>query len=567
MQHTLLGFGRGFGRRLGVSALGAAAVLAAAASPAMGQVSEVDEPYVVVVDQATAPLRCGADELYYEVGELEQGAMLLVDATDTFGIDGDGWLRVSLPADQPALIKALPEHLDVDTMRGTVTLLRPSRLIALNADGDLSQSWKKLLTKPMEPGSTLRIIETIRDENGEPLAYIVPAPDSARGFVHGRYVRQASASEAVAFRAGQAQADANAALAHATPPSTANPHESTFEAPAQPADRPMTDPVETATAPIETPTIDNTLDNTLGNETQTASAGDPAPLPEMPAIEGNTERTSGALAQGEDTNNIGELLGVGAANDPAASDEPLEQTHASRPLRIPTVIETPADRIASADDDDDDFGRGDVTGVEVDETPAEAEPTIENRPLPTLRNLEQAYAAVLAQKSGMAELEPLIGEHERYLTAMDNGEAPGDDLDREVLVAHLELLKIRADLQRSMLRIEGVREQAKKSIDRIDEGIAGIDRSSEYVVVGRLTASVVYDGKRLPLLYRVQSIDEDSGRTLAYVVPAKGVDLSGSLGSIVGVAGVAHVDASSRLNIVTPQRVDKLRAGATAAVQ
>jgi len=86
-------------------------------------------------------------------------------------------------------------------------------------------------------------------------------------------------------------------------------------------------------------------------------------------------------------------------------------------------------------------------------------------------------------------------------------------------------------------------------------------------VVGRLTASVVYDGKRLPLLYRVQSIDEDSGRTLAYVVPAKGVDLSGSLGSIVGVAGVAHVDASSRLNIVTPQRVDKLRAGATAAVQ
>ena len=41
------------------------------------------------------------------------------------------------------------------TMRGTLTLLRPSRLIAMSMDGDLSQSWKKLLNKPLEPGATL----------------------------------------------------------------------------------------------------------------------------------------------------------------------------------------------------------------------------------------------------------------------------------------------------------------------------------------------------------------------------------------------------------------------------
>ncbi len=551
-------------RRFGASVLGVASVLAASASPAMGQVSEVEEPYVVVVDEATAPLRCGADELYYEVGELKQGSMLLVDASDTFGVDGDGWLRVSLPADQPALIKALPEHLDVDTMRNTVTLLRPSRLIALSTDGDLSQSWKKLLTKPMEPGSTLKIIETIRDESGEPLAYIVPAPEQARGFVHGRFVRQATSSEAVAFRAGQAQAEATTTVAQQ--PEQYNPHETTIDA------APVTKPVETASAPVATPepVIENTID-----ETQTAQAdaqtdaqtGDPSPLPEMPAIEGNTERATTTIAQNEDSGSVGDLLGVGDQEETEADAPAMDVTHATRPLRIPRVIETPADRIASAESDDDDFDRGSAAHDSSEEEAVEAEPIIENRPLPTMRDLETAYAAVLAQKSGMAELEPLIGEHERYLAAMDSGEAPGDELDREVIVAHLELLKIRADLQRSMLRIEGVRELAKRNIDRIDEGIAGIDRSSEYVVVGRLTTSVVYDGKRLPLLYRVQSIDEDSGRTLAYVVPANGVDLSGSLGSIVGVAGSARIDASSRLNIVTPQRVDKLRAGATAAVQ
>ena len=491
-------------------------------TPASAQVSAVDEPYVVVVESDAAPMRCGADELYYEVGAVALGTKLLVDASDAFGINGDGWLRVSFPSEQPALIKALPEHLDVDTMRGTVTLLRPSRLVALSVDGDLSQSWKKLLAKPMEPGSTMKILETIRDENGEPLAYLVPAPETARGFIHGRFVRQATSSESLAYFAGDQEMET----------------EMIAQAPMQEEEIATPDPIA-------------------------ESQQDSAHAMTKPAE--NNEPTE-TVATNEQQNDVAALLGVGAdpvEETPAAE---VEQTHAARPINVPVVQDREITTVAGADEEDD-FGsssRAADSEDELDEEPVVAEPIIENRPLPSMRDLESAYAAVLAQKASMAEVDPLIGEHERYLAAMDKGEASGDDLDREVLVAHLELLKIRADLQKSMLRIEGVREQAEQSIVRINEGFEGIDRSSEYVVVGRLTTSVVYDGKRLPLLYRVQSIDENSGRTLAYVVPVKGLDLSGSLGSIVGVAGSARVDASSRLNIVTPGRIDRLQSTASA---
>jgi len=525
-------------KRLGGSAL-AALCLLGLVSPASAQVSEIDEPYVVVVDTETAPLRCGADELYYEVGKLKQGAMLLVDGSDTFGVNGDGWLRVTFPAEQAALVKALPEQLDVDAMRGEVTLLRPSRLIALNVDGELSQSWKKLLTKPMAPGSTLKILETIRDENGQPLAYIVPAPESARGFIHGRFVRQASAAEALAFRAGRSAAETTAI----------------------------------ATAPPASDDEANTMAPTTTEPATTGATDDTAPVTTLAhndSSNGASDDDATAPAAGD----VGALLGVDSAAAATPEDTPaIAQTHAAPPVPTSTVPDDSTATIAGADEDDDDFetftaGAGDETeaeGAGIENDPVALEQLIENRPLLTMRDLESAYAAVLAQKASLAEVEPLIGEHERYLAAMDKGEAPGDDLDREVIVAHLELLKIRSDLQRSMLRIEGVREQAERSIARINEGIDGIDRSSEYVVVGRLTTSVVYDGKRLPLLYRVQSVDEDAGRTLAYIVPAKGVDLAGSLGSIVGVAGVARIDASSRLNIVTPERVDRLRVGPSTA--
>ncbi|MEZ6242198.1 MAG: hypothetical protein R3B57_04070 [Phycisphaerales bacterium] len=87
-----------------------------------------------------------------------------------------------------------------------------------------------------------------------------------------------------------------------------------------------------------------------------------------------------------------------------------------------------------------------------------------------------------------------------------------------------------------------------------------------YVVVGRLAPSAVYDGQRLPLMYRVQSVDPVLGpRTIAYVRPAPGQDLAPNLGQIVGVVGQSVDDEALRLRIVRPERVDALNASTFAA--
>ena len=67
-----------------------------------------------------------------------------------------------------------------------------------------------------------------------------------------------------------------------------------------------------------------------------------------------------------------------------------------------------------------------------------------------------------------------------------------------------------------------------------------------------------YDGKRLPLLYRLMSVEGGAGRTLAYIAPAEGTDIAGKLGTIVGVVGTREGAAGLRAQVITPRRIDVL---------
>jgi len=78
-------------------------------------------------------------------------------------------------------------------------------------------------------------------------------------------------------------------------------------------------------------------------------------------------------------------------------------------------------------------------------------------------------------------------------------------------------------------------------------------------MVGRLAPSAVYNGDRLPLMYRVQSVDPLTGpRTIGYVRPQEGQRLDGSLGQIVGIIGSTTDDDALSLRIIRPERVDVL---------
>ena len=74
--------------------------------------------------------------------------------------------------------------------------------------------------------------------------------------------------------------------------------------------------------------------------------------------------------------------------------------------------------------------------------------------------------------------------------------------------------------------------------------------------MGRLNASTIYDGKRLPLLYRVQ--DDGTGQTVAYMRPGSSFDLTGMLGQLIGIVGEKSYDGVLRLNLIAPRRIDVL---------
>ncbi len=72
------------------------------------------------------------------------------------------------------------------------------------------------------------------------------------------------------------------------------------------------------------------------------------------------------------------------------------------------------------------------------------------------------------------------------------------------------------------------------------------EKQGFFKVIGRLLPSTVYDGERLPKLYRIVSPEPGAARTLAYIMPQPGLDLDAKLGRIVGVAGDSKMDDPSR---------------------
>jgi hypothetical protein len=74
--------------------------------------------------------------------------------------------------------------------------------------------------------------------------------------------------------------------------------------------------------------------------------------------------------------------------------------------------------------------------------------------------------------------------------------------------------------------------------------------------VGRLNASSIYNGERLPLLYRLQ--DQGTGQTIAYILPTPEFDLPSMLGLLIGVKGPMRYDESLRLNTILPAQIGPL---------
>lgn len=178
-----------------------------------------------------------------------------------------------------------------------------------------------------------------------------------------------------------------------------------------------------------------------------------------------------------------------------------------------------------------------------------------------IEEIRTTFDKVMAT-GGDAELPTVIGMFERKMAKL--GGDSKDQLIKNSLSHRLEALKLRQEIlqQRDAARQMTVTQQ--QSIQRVSLIVAEAQKQAIYNIVGRIQPSNVYDGQRgLPLMYRVESADAISPRTVGYIIPTEGIDLLTKIGKVCGVLGETRFDASLGLNIVAPRRIDVLDVGGT----
>jgi len=449
------------------SGLAAAALLAplAAAMPAPEAAAQVSdtEPYWVEVADDNVYLRCGDGSVWYAVGKLEAGRVLQVDG------EGFDWLRVAFPSGFGALVR--DDEGTLDDATGMVRLTRPSKLRFYNRDNGVVNSWKTLLDQALPAGEELRHIETLRNEAGDAVGFLVEAPDTARAFVSERLTSRISEEEALA-RLGRTPEGEQAEQPGQT---------------GQPADTAVAQGPETTNneAPAEQPRQTRPADDEM------------AQAPIVPA-------------------------GESPAQQPETTPETTQPTESTPVLTM---------------------------GADADETDS-------GRRVLSLAELRAAFDRVIEEPILDAEIQPLIDEHQALYNALE-GDADAETV-RPFLQTRIELLEIRLAVQRQMERVSEVQARADQDAEALSSRIAEWQSRPEYLAVGRLTTSAIYDGKRLPLLYRLMSVEGGAGRTLAYIAPAGDLDLDAKLGSIIGVVGEREGAAGLRAQVITPRRVEVL---------
>jgi hypothetical protein len=171
----------------------------------------------------------------------------------------------------------------------------------------------------------------------------------------------------------------------------------------------------------------------------------------------------------------------------------------------------------------------------------------------TMADLEGLYSTIRGQTKAEAELHALRG---RYLElAMV---ASGDPEIVSRANGRAEQLRLEIEVQSRIIELERMKARVEGERDSIASVARAIEARSEYTVVGILNASLVYDGERLPLLYRIQ--DPSTGQTVAYVSAGPGFQLSTMLGNLLGVRGDKSYDEALRVDVVVPRTVDILTA-------
>lgn len=169
----------------------------------------------------------------------------------------------------------------------------------------------------------------------------------------------------------------------------------------------------------------------------------------------------------------------------------------------------------------------------------------------TLDDLEAQFKAVRSQPEASAEFEALLPKYDELATAHDAASGV-----QGVAGARAKQLSLLIETQKGSQEIRRIDAKRNTNKQDIADLVLNIQRRSDFTAIGVLNASAVYDGERLPEMYRV--CDPITGATIAYVEPNADIAMAPMIGTLVGVKGGKQYDPALRITVITPLSIDLL---------
>ena len=169
----------------------------------------------------------------------------------------------------------------------------------------------------------------------------------------------------------------------------------------------------------------------------------------------------------------------------------------------------------------------------------------------TFKDLEVIWVAVKAEPLASSEVGVL---KERYMILMNDSECEAEI--RNVVETRVKQLIVQIEAQQRIRQLKELRSVMDADTDQVRAIKIALEARSDYTVVGILNASSIYDGKRLPLLYRL--VDPAVGQTVAYVTAKNPAQLATMLGTLVGIRGEKRYDEALRVSVIDPTAVEIL---------
>ncbi len=502
-------------RACGMSGWGASTIIAfSAGAVALSGIASADvksvEPRMMIVTKDGAALRCDTGNIYYPVRVLKTGDIIKVDG------EGSGWVRAEYPAGTRAYVRA--DEANFDAASKTVRLIKASKLMAANDTG--ARPWWPLMDKDVAAGTNFSPAEMVRAADGTTEGYLFPAPTGAHGYVKAEQVRNATPEEIAAKSNTPAAPVIAAVKAPEAKPVDAKPAE--------------VKPTETAAKSTDSKPAETMSVETKAVESKPAVA-DAKPIETKPAESKPVEIKPVEISMKPADNKPVEAK--------PAETKPVDAKPAVEIVEVKPVETKPAVAAPRA----------------VASMPMVSKPQITRR-IDDVSVLRDMFTSAMQPESDGAEISTVISEFNRTIDALPTSGDEGKI--RAALVARLEALRMRqevADARRSLNDNSGIDDRMRQ----VKLAVESAQKQAIYAIVGRMLPSNVYDGKRgMPMMYRVESADFSSTRTIGYVVPREGMDFLPVMGKIVGIVGESKMDPALGLNLVMPVRVDEMRVSA-----